>query len=89
MGYMTDDTYDGLDDLFVEIRLCLAHLRDREPEAVDKIKGLVRQLELWVESLTVDSLRLKSLETIMSRTTELAKGLREKLDGTPQARKKP
>ena len=77
---MTEDSYEQLDDLFKEIRLYLASVRKSDPETGNKLKGLLRQLEIWVESLVIDSLKLKSLEGELQRRRELAKTLRESLD---------
>ncbi len=77
---MTDSSYEQLDDLFKEIRLGLVQVRKSDPATADRLKVLVRQLELWVESLVVDSLRLKSLDDKLQMTAELAKKLRDGLD---------
>jgi hypothetical protein len=77
---MTEESYEQLDDLFKEIKLGLAKVRRSDPETVDDLKSLVAQLEMWVESLVTDSLKLKSLEGLLRKTTELAKRLRKGLD---------
>lgn len=77
---MTEDSYELLDDLFKDIKLRLAHMRQSDPSAVDEIKGLIVQLELWFDSLVVDSMKMKKLEGLLHGTAELAKGLREKLE---------
>jgi hypothetical protein len=77
---MADNSYEQLDDLFKEIRLGLVLVRKSDPATADRLKALVRQLELWVESLVVDSLKLKSLDSRLQKTAELAKKLRERLD---------
>ena len=59
---MTEDSYEQIDDLFVQIRLRLAQVRQSDPATADELKGLFTQLEDWVESLVIDSLKLKSLE---------------------------
>ena len=66
---MVENSYEQLDDLFVQIRLCLASMRQSNPEATEELKGLLRQVELWVESLVIDSLKLKSLESKPKRAT--------------------
>ena len=66
---MTKNSYDELDDLFTQIRLRLALLRQGDAATADELKGLVTQLEDWVESLVVDSLKLKTLESRPKRTT--------------------
>ena len=58
---MEENAYDQLDELFAQIRLRLAQLRQTDAAAADEIKQLTNQVELWVESLVVDSLKLKSL----------------------------
>ena len=60
---MEENSYDQLDELFAQIRLRLARLRQTDTAAADEIKQLTNQVELWVESLVVDSLKLKSLES--------------------------
>jgi hypothetical protein len=77
---MTEESYEQLDDLFKEIKLGLAKIRQSDPETVDDLKSLIAQLEMWVESLVTDSLKLKSLEKLLHKTTELAKRLRKGLD---------
>ena len=72
MGHMEENAYDQLDDLFGQIRLRLGQVRQSDPVTADDIKGLIAQVELWVESLVVDSLRLKSLESKPKRTTKPA-----------------
>lgn len=59
---MTESSYEQLDDLFAQIRLRLAQVRQSDPATADELKGLVTQLEDWVESLVIDSLKLRSLE---------------------------
>ena len=84
---MTENSYEQLDDLFRDIKLRLASMRQADPRAVDELKGLVTQLELWFESLVIDSLKLKKLERIVHRTAELAKGLQAKLEeGSPDTK---
>ncbi len=87
---MTEESYERLDDLFKEIRLSILKVRKNDPESGNKLKGLIRQLELWVDSLVVDSLQLKTLESEARRRGELVKGLIERLenksDSTPDRR---
>ena len=80
MENVTEKSYEQLDDLFKEIRLGLAKVRQSDPTTVDDLKSRLTQLEFWVESLVADSLKLKSLENLLQRSTELAKRLRERLD---------
>ena len=80
MRDMTKQSYEQLDDLFNDIRLCLVSVRKSDPETGNKLKGLVRQLEMWVDSLVVDSLKLKGLEAEAEKRRKLVKGLMETLD---------
>ena len=59
---MTNKSHEQIDDLFVQIRLQLLQLRQSDPEVVESMKSLMTQLEDCIESLVVDSLKLKSLE---------------------------
>ncbi len=87
---MIEESYEKLDDLFKEIRLSILQVRKNDPEKGNKLKGLIRQLELWVDSLVVDSIKLKTLESEVRRRGELAKGLIDRLenesDSTPDRR---
>ena len=65
----------------------MALVRNSDPATGNKLKGLVRQLELWVDSLVVDSLKLKNLEAEAQRRRELVKGLVEKLDNKSKSTK--
>ena len=67
---MTENSYEQLDDLFAQIRLRLALVRQSDPAIADELKGLVTQLEDWVESLVVDSLKLRSLEGGTEKATK-------------------
>ena len=62
MVTMRKDSSDQIDELFVSIRLQLLQIRQSDPEIVEELKSLLTQLEDSVESLVIDSLRLKSLE---------------------------
>ncbi len=75
---MKEKDYEDLDDLFAQIRLRLAIVRQSDPATAEEIKGLVRQLEDCVESVVIDSLRLKSLKGRSERATEPKKRQREK-----------
>lgn len=59
---MTEQRYDQIDSLFAEFRLGLLEIRQSDPEAVEKLKAILSQLEDYVSQLVIDSLRLKSLE---------------------------
>ena len=67
---MTEKSHDEIDDLFAKIRLRLSRVRESDPATAEELKGLVIQLEDCVESLIIDSLRLKSLESKPERATE-------------------
>ena len=67
---MTENFYEQIDDLLVQIRLRLGQVRQSDPATADELKGLLTQLEDWVESLVVDSLKLKSLESRPKRATK-------------------
>jgi hypothetical protein len=60
---MKEGSYDQIDDLLMQIRLCLVRRRETDPATTDELKGLLIQLEDWVELLVIDSLKLKSLES--------------------------
>ena len=70
---MTENSYQQIDDLFSQIRLLLLQLRGREPATADELKSLLTQLEDYVESLVIDSLKLKSLESRPKKATESEK----------------
>jgi len=59
---MTENFSEQIDDLFRQIRLCLMRVRQSDLATADELKGLLTQLEDMVESLVVDSLKLRSLE---------------------------
>ena len=60
---MADNSYDEIDALLAKMRLSVGKVRDYDPAMAEELKGLLRQLEDYVESLVVDSLKLKSLES--------------------------
>ncbi len=72
------NSYEQVDDLFKQIRLCLLQVRQSDPVIADELKELVRQLEDWVESLVINSLKLESLESMLRSTIQLAKRLQER-----------
>ena len=80
MGNMAEKSYDEIDDLFAQIRLRLGQVRQSDPSTAEELKGLMRQLELWVESLVIDSLKLSSLESRPERVTEPQKRRRKRPD---------
>ncbi|TET74771.1 MAG: hypothetical protein E3J42_04550 [Dehalococcoidia bacterium] len=67
---MKESSSEQIDDLFVQIRLCLSRVRQSDPATADELKGLLTQLEDMVESLVISSLKLKSLESRPERGTE-------------------
>jgi len=73
-------SYEQIDDLFVRIRRQLGELTENDQAAAGELKDLVNQLEYWVESLVIDSVKLKSVRHWLQGTTELAKKLRAQLD---------
>jgi len=68
-GSMTENSSEQIDDLFVQIRLRLLRVKQSDPATADELKGLLTQLEDMVESLVVDSLKLRSLESRPERGT--------------------
>jgi len=67
---MMENASEQIDDLLVQIRLRLVQVRQNDPATADELKGLLTQLEDIVESLVVDSLKLKSLGSRPERGTE-------------------
>jgi hypothetical protein len=61
MGNMKEQSYDDLDDLLAKIRWRVLRLRQTDPETGEELRDLFRQLELWVDSLVVNSIKLRSL----------------------------
>ena len=70
---MTNKSHEQIDDLFVQIRLQLLQLRQSDPAVVESMKSLMTQLEDCIESLVVDSLKLKSLEEKQKTATSAKK----------------
>ena len=79
-GKLTEHSYEQIDNLFVQIRRFLARIAQNDQTNTDELANLLGQLEYWVESLVVDSLKLKSIERWLQGTTELARRLRVQLD---------
>jgi len=79
-GSVVENSYEQIDDLFLQAKRQLAKITKADPATADEMKQIVNQLEYHVESLVVDSLKLKSLESWLRRTTQLARRLRVKLD---------
>ena len=78
--HITENSYKQIDDLFVQIKQRLEQTTKGDQLIADDLNNLVLQLEYWVESLVIESMKLKSLERWLKGTKELAKSLREKLD---------
>ncbi len=70
---MTEATYEQIDDLFRQIRLRLLQVRERDAATAEELKSLLTQLEDCVESLVIDSLKLKSLESRPKKVRESEK----------------
>ena len=81
MAHNSYEQYEQVDDLFKQIRLCLLQVRQNDPVVADELNGLLHQLEDWVESLVIKSLKLQSLENMLHSTIQLAKRLQERIDG--------
>jgi hypothetical protein len=83
---MTEQPYEHVDSLFRDIKLRMASMRGTSPEAVDELKLLIDQLEMWFDSLVIDSLKLKKMDTLLQRTAELAQDLQQQLttEETPE-----
>ena len=75
---ITKDPSEQIDELFVSIRLQLLQIRQSDPEIVEELKSLLSQLEDSVESLVIDSLRLKSLEKPAKKAAKKKKVPRER-----------
>ena len=69
-----------MDDLFVEIRGQLQEVVPHDRMKADKLLELVIQLEYYVDSLVVDSLKLRNIQQWLQGTTALARRLRDRLD---------
>ena len=70
---MKEKSPDVIDELFTKIRLKVLKLRDSDPDTAEELKSLLTQMEDCVESLVVDSLKLKSLEIKPKKTTPSGK----------------
>jgi hypothetical protein len=56
---MENKSYEELDELLAQIRLLLLKVRQSDPATADELKSMFNQLEIWIESLIVESLKLK------------------------------
>jgi len=79
-GHITENSYRQIDDLFVQIRNTTEQIIKADPVIGAELKDLIMQLEYWMESLAIESMKLTSLERWLEGTMELAKELRDKLD---------
>ena len=70
---MSDDVSQTIDELFAEIRLKLFDIRKANPETVEELKSLLSQLEDWVQSLVIDSIRLKEIKAARKRKRQTKK----------------
>ena len=80
-GKLTEDSYEQLDSLFLQIRRLLTKTSTLDQTTtILELKRVVNELEYWVDSLVIDSLKLRSLESRIQKTTEMAKKLRLELN---------
>jgi hypothetical protein len=56
---MEKKSYEELDELLAQIRLLLLKVRQSDPATADELKSRFSQLEFWIESLIVESLKTK------------------------------
>jgi hypothetical protein len=56
---MEKKSYEELDELLAQIRLLLLKVRQSDPATADELKSMFSQLEFWIESLIVESLKRK------------------------------
>jgi len=59
---MKEDLDKPIDELFTKIRLKLLDIRQTDPELVEELKNLLVQLEDYVQSLIIDSMKLQDLK---------------------------
>ena len=88
---MAENTHEQIDDLFVKIRLLLLQVREHDEAIAGDLKSLLTQLEDCVESIVMDSLRLKSLESKPQNRAEAEKRrtpARDRKKAPPESRKK-
>ncbi len=64
----------------MQIRHHLSKTTENGLKTAYELGDLVNQLEYWVDSLVAESLKLKSIQSWLQGTAELAKRLRAKLD---------
>lgn len=73
-------TYEQLDNLFFQMRYQLQALTQNDRVTAERLLELVNQLEYYVDSLVIDSLKLRNMRFWLRGTTEMARWLRAKLD---------
>jgi hypothetical protein len=83
---MKEKSYEELDDLLAHIRLLLLKVRISDSKTADELKSLINQLEFWVESLVVDSLKLKELKSAKKRVKAPPASEQKKSVRKPKAR---
>lgn len=84
-GDMTEHSHEHIDELFANIRLRLLEIRQSDPAIVEEMKSLVAQLEDYVESLVIDSLKLKSLEGRPAKTAQPKRKPRKRQAGNKRS----
>lgn len=62
-----------IDELFTKIRLKLFDIRQANPQTVEELKNLLAQLQGWVQSLVLDSIRLKEVEAAQKKKRQAKK----------------
>ena len=77
---MPDSSHEQIDALFQEIRLTILEVRNNDPENGNTLKGLIRQLELWVDSLVIDSIKQKSQAVALQKRREKAETTRDNMN---------
>jgi hypothetical protein len=65
---MENKSYEELDELLAQIRLLLLKMRQSDPTTADELKSRFSQLEIWIESLIVASLKLKGPGSAKQKT---------------------
>jgi cell division septum initiation protein DivIVA len=76
----TREIYEQVDDLFVQIRQQLGELNNQNRMVTDQLLDRVNRLEYYVDTLVVDSLKLRNVRHWLQGTTTLARRLRARLD---------
>lgn len=77
----TGEVYEQLDELFLQIRQQLQMVNIDNRLVVERMLELINQLEYNVDTLVVDSLKLRNVRHWLKDTTDLARRLRARLDG--------